>query len=347
MNIRCITNENDFASLQNDWERLFTLTGTHFFSSFAWNHTWWKYFGKNYKLALLVAEEGQTIHAIAPLFLDGITVKYIGSGLADYGEFLGNPTAFPLFLAFIQKQDWLMNLRELPEASTTLQELAAALLKDHRASDVYFDNTCYFIDAKIPVDLKKKDIHRNENFLKRQGTLEYREIPHEEIHKLLPLFFQQHDAIWKQKKMPSTFQQKDNQAFLSDLITHTLGSATHFHALFLDNHMIAGDIGFLVGTTYTTYVNAYDIAWESKGPGMVLRRTYIQHYLSQGVSVDFSRGAENYKTRFANSTRTNMGIETYNSSGALLLGKTKHMLREYVMRHPRLHEKLLRYRASK
>jgi CelD/BcsL family acetyltransferase involved in cellulose biosynthesis len=95
LRIECVTTEQDFASLKNDWDKLVnSRDDCPLFSSFDWMETWWKVFKDQYKrqLYIICAYEENSLLGIAPLhivtghphyFVMGKTLQFIGNGESD------------------------------------------------------------------------------------------------------------------------------------------------------------------------------------------------------------------------------------------------------------------------
>lgn len=96
MKIIEINDFTDFIRLKPDWGNLLLESEHSVFSTWTWLSTWWKHFGKNRELLLLLAEENQKLVAIAPLMvttepfsqLHRKKIEIIGTPDADYNSFI-------------------------------------------------------------------------------------------------------------------------------------------------------------------------------------------------------------------------------------------------------------------
>ena len=88
MKIIEINHFKDFISLKNTWDMLLEHSSNEVFSTWEWLSTWWKYFGNNKKLLILLAKENDRIVGIAPLMYSidrvfGVNqsiIEFIGAG---------------------------------------------------------------------------------------------------------------------------------------------------------------------------------------------------------------------------------------------------------------------------
>lgn len=78
--MHCITTEKEFHALEQEWDELARIANLHVFQTFTWNRIWWKHFGGNCRLLLLVMRSNDKLLGIAPMFQDTVRV----AGLSVY-----------------------------------------------------------------------------------------------------------------------------------------------------------------------------------------------------------------------------------------------------------------------
>lgn len=93
MNIKIIGNENCFDSLKDQWNDLACRAESHIHQTFEWNRTWWKYFGTEGNLYLILFYCDGRLVGIAPLFRD--TVSIFGRRIYQCIRFLGSNVSQP------------------------------------------------------------------------------------------------------------------------------------------------------------------------------------------------------------------------------------------------------------
>lgn len=115
METRLIENNSEFAQLEPFWNPVVVQsTANTCHSTFEWLFTWWRHFGADRHLLLLVTYEHDMPVGFAPLYIgNGITepndLHFLGQGLSDYADIIA--------------------LRDRPDI---LEELVAAILKHRR-----------------------------------------------------------------------------------------------------------------------------------------------------------------------------------------------------------------------
>ncbi len=99
--VNCIDRIDDFQKLESEWSRLWQedRMGNSLFSSHEWYRTWWKHFGGEMALFIVVAREGEKIIGIAPLCLKktvyrGVPVRMVAfmeNGNSLHNDFILAP----------------------------------------------------------------------------------------------------------------------------------------------------------------------------------------------------------------------------------------------------------------
>lgn len=93
--LRVVTDEQSFDELEDEWEHLTNEIDCHIFQTFHWNRIWWKYFGSNGTLRIILFYDGRKLIGISPLFLDTVhllgkqvytCLRFIGSNITRFGK---------------------------------------------------------------------------------------------------------------------------------------------------------------------------------------------------------------------------------------------------------------------
>lgn len=127
MRITEVNDVKDLVSLRDPWNDLLQRSNHTVFSTWEWVYTWWRHFGNNRRLIILLAEEDNKLIGIAPLMYSvhsmfGLRqgkIEFIGTRpttnaafiedeqnsaidvVANYNDFIieeGYETCLPLFL---------------------------------------------------------------------------------------------------------------------------------------------------------------------------------------------------------------------------------------------------------
>jgi CelD/BcsL family acetyltransferase involved in cellulose biosynthesis len=296
-----------------DWARLLDTGSTNrVFLTWPYLRAWWESFGRG-DLLLIVAERGDQVVALAPLFHEAGMIYFVGSGGSDYLDFVGrvdDPAVLgalldaaracpPRFLGF--------RFYLVPDASptgTSLREAAQSL-----------DLECYDEGELVAPVLdmnglgdpgmqatRKTSLMRHERFFQTRGRLEVRHFhKSEEILPQLPEFFGQHVARWAGTPFPSLFTEPAQCQFYERL---TLALCTadwlRFTRIDWESRPIAFHFGFSYRGSYLWYKPSFAIELARRSPGEVLLRQLLIAALNERVrEFDFGIGDEAFKRRFA------------------------------------------------
>ena len=100
--IQVINNFDDPLLDQPIWEQLIDHNDIKsVFLTKAWLSTWWDIFGRG-RLLLIVALIDETPIALAPLFADSGMIYFVGSGVSDYLDLIGNTSNLHLLQAILE-----------------------------------------------------------------------------------------------------------------------------------------------------------------------------------------------------------------------------------------------------
>lgn len=89
MKVFCVADEREFFELEEAWNRLLLKSrANNIFLTHEWVRNWWRVYGKGKKLCVLIAEDGQEIIGIAPLYEE--RVRFFGLLRIKKIRFLGD-----------------------------------------------------------------------------------------------------------------------------------------------------------------------------------------------------------------------------------------------------------------
>ncbi len=127
----------EWQKWQPAWDELLknsTAFEARVFLSFEWLATWWRHLGRG-RLLIITVSDGTHLLAAAPLFISFThAIRFIGSGNADYGDFLarrGYEEAAVMIWHWLFEHRSLWNviaLHELPESSIAVGAMHASPL---------------------------------------------------------------------------------------------------------------------------------------------------------------------------------------------------------------------------
>ena len=296
------------------WDRLVPKSARpSIFMTWDWQSAWWQSFGRG-RLLILAIRRGDELVALAPLFLDGGMLFFVGSGGSDYLDFIGNvgqDEVDDLLGAALRAIPDALGIRlyHVPDESPT-----GALLQrgSEGLSLICVDEG----DLPAPLlDLSADSVHRSttkasllrhERRLLREGSLSVvHSIEPERIAPQLDTFFEQHVSRWSGTAWPSLFNDPRQRAFYRE-VTARVGSQGRvvFTQVAWNGRPVAFHFGLRYAGEFLWYKPAFDITLARYSPGEVLLRHLILHATSDDAQVfDFGLGDEAFKQRFATRTR--------------------------------------------
>lgn len=162
--------------------------------------------------------------------------------------------------------------------------------------------------------LSKRSFIRHERALSRSGdvTVQHLDAP-EQIMPLLPDFFAQHVARWADTAHPSLFLKSANQNFYR-AVTARLAPTGRvlFTTVRVSGRVVAQHFGLRSSRSLLWYKPAFDVALRDLSPGEVLLRRLIEFSAHQELEeLDFTRGDEAFKSRFASTVGFNRHFTWY------------------------------------
>ncbi|NTV29138.1 MAG: GNAT family N-acetyltransferase [Candidatus Omnitrophica bacterium] len=324
-----------------------SATGTAF-QTYEWHRAWLDTYGTADGLFLVcVYDDSGNLRALSPLRREERrgrrVLRFIGEGRADYTDFIYAPRdvdCIDEMLASLAQGGAAdeLELNNLPAASPTVGRLEA--LRSGRVWHVVRGSLvpCPTLllkgqDSFVERLLAKKSLRRSAKYYEAQGGLELVTTRDpQEILAALPDFFDQHIRRWALRGPQSLFAQQENCEFYRRLTAEMAPTGRLvFSTLRVAGRPIAFHFGFQDGKTLVWYKPSFDPAEADHYPGGVFLWKVISAGRKEGLEeLDFTRGDEFYKTRFANHVRytRNLSLARSRSRAVMLL------IREAVRRSP-------------
>jgi CelD/BcsL family acetyltransferase involved in cellulose biosynthesis len=316
---------NDKLLSVDDWNKLAIRTIDYsVFITFQWQKIWWENFGRG-KLLLIAAIRNGEVLSIAPLFEDSGMIFFVGSGGSDYLDFIGNinePGILEGMLNHAMKQvDNFLGFRfyHVPDSSYTINVLSQFA---QTYNWTYYDykttpSPRLEIDThpkEAKLSTNKKSLVRSESWFRKNGKLEIHHLSQgEEILLHLPDFFEQHIKRRAITQEPSLFLNPKQKNFYNQLCKEMPETGwLRFSRISWNDQSIAFHLGFNFNGNYLWYKPSFDVSLSKHSPGEVLLRQLILQALEENAqNFDFGLGDEQFKKRFATSSRIVKTIELY------------------------------------
>lgn len=276
---------------------------------------------------IVVAREGDQLLAAAPLFragqARGCVWKFIGDDYSDYQVFPvsdGSPATMVSLIdhliSLMEPADTLQ-LNDVPQFSLLADSLSGNRSIGAFTIKMSGVTECPAIEiANNPVGVarvkRKSSVRRSLASLSRRGSVR---VTHSTdtaaISAELPAFFEQHVRRWRDSPFPSLFLQEHNRDFYRN-ITSCLGKrgAVLLTEVQVNDVAVAYHYGLISGTKLLWYKPTFDVDYAQHSPGDTLVTSIIEEATHSGRDLlDFTRGAESFKYRFASMVGFNYRFE--------------------------------------
>jgi len=309
---------SDFQQLEdlaNDWQRLWqSHRQPEIFQSFTWTRAWWQSYGEGLRLRVAVVQQAGEIVLILPLVQSRGVLRFLGSPQSDYCDILccHPQPAQPLTVALqsLLGEEWkecvLENLRRDSHFVQAYASLPRELRHLLRAE---VSDTCPTIrlgDHRGPVVeslLANKHLRRRQRKLQKSGEVTFRHIEsQEEIQHQLTQFFRCHRRRCALLAKTSCFEEAAMRKMMR-AVASMMDAARElrFGVLELNGRPQAWSLGFQLKGKYAYYQQTFDVDAEEYGPGEILLY-HLFLYAKDAIDkeIDFLRGDEFFKLRFAN-----------------------------------------------
>lgn len=337
MNLKVISKESEFFALKDTWNQVFNASGTkNIFLSWDWCFYWWKHFGKDKKLLILLIEENQSAIGIAPLMLakGGLrtfwkpVVQFIGSDMADYSDFIilsNRKAVLSEIWAYIRTQlRWsTWELRKIPEDSDNLKFLRDILSESKYPliESIFSYNPIVQLQGTWEEYYKsiskglRQDIRTSLNKLSKKGQVNFEIYKDTSGKAILNRIFEIHRKRQITKVGRSMFESEVKRNFISDICA-TFGKRgwLYIPVLKLDDEIISYALGFNYRGVIYYWIVAFDPDFANTSPGKVLIKYLLENSFQQGqTELDFMLGDELYKLRWSTAKRANFEVYVYSS----------------------------------
>ncbi len=321
------------AISQSDWDRLLRdCPDSTVFQSREWIASWWQVYGApDTRLELHAAYHGDRLVGLAPLYsqpvpfsvLPGRELVFIGANHADYQVFPAANGSLHIVDALLDsvqarvEAGLSVRLAEVPQFSTL-----ALCLRQRRSRELtglrWISHTpCPRLRARdnakgLSSALRKKSLRRHTKQLAALGPIEVQHLTEpSDILPLLPELFRQHINRWASTPHPSIFIAEDSRNFYRAMV-ESLSRAGRlvFCVLRAGPHLVALHLGLRSRDEFIWYKPAFNTEHKRLSPGEVLLKALIEYtQVGDYAALDFSRGNERFKSRFATTFDYNVSYE--------------------------------------
>ena len=322
--IREINSYDDFLYLENVWDKLLEGCGNSIFSTWEWLSTWWKHFGNNKKLVLLIAQENGNILGIAPLMYSvhkmfGLRmgkIEFIGTPDSDYNDFIladKKEQCMKLFIEFLYdlSEKWnCIELLDIPEDAQSLpllRKLTKNLKPAHACPFVglpkSYEALLGSLGARHRKNIRQGFRHLEKDF--KVDFLDYSASPF--VSGGMNTFFDLHQKRWNAAGLPGVFANQESRSFHLDIArSFSQKGWLGLFLLELSGKPVAAHYGFKYRGRFYSYLSGFDPRYFRYSVGSLLTVHVMRNCIESGlVEFDFMRGAEEYKDHWNALTRWN------------------------------------------
>lgn len=342
LKIRELRTSEELQGLSNDWDRLLGARGEEVLASnFLWVSRWWAHLGRKRALRVLIAEDGNRIVGIAPLYNETLYRKnlvpvkvccFIGDGLSDYGCLLasGDRTVIcASFLSHLKKsRDWHeLRLHNIPEATGDIERLFAAgrQLGFRIDPEDCESNRCFFISTEGDFSKYSKsrgrnlrhDVAKRQRRLNEAGGYEVKFTQDIPFAALLDEAAALHGKRQGDVGRQSFFEIENEGEFVREILSsyHQRGWIEYV-AMTIADRIVAYRLGFRYAGVVYDWNTGFDPEYNTFSVGKVLLYHWLEDLFRRPdvTEFNFMRGESDFKKMFATEFRLN---------------------RDFCVRHPR------------
>ena len=292
------------------WQALLQTGDTDVvFLTWHWMSAWWETLGKG-QLLLVAAERNGVLAAIAPMYsLEGM-VFFLGTGVSDYLDFIGDISDPEVLVALLvtareQVSDFIgFKFHFVRERSRTGQFLAAAAQRLNLRCVLRNESIAVTVELSRQADniraVLERSMLKRENYFRKGGQLLIRrETDSAVIQSLLAEFCNQYTARWEAKGLPSDLADPQQVAFYECFLDRASKMGwIRFLQIEWQDRFLAAELAWYYRGTHFSAPWCFSIAESRHSPGHVLLRQSLLAALDTGLhTYDFGLGDQDYKFR--------------------------------------------------
>lgn len=329
LNVELITDYNKFIALEPEWNAVLKKSvSDNPFLTFEWLKSWITIFGDDVELFVIIARENSILVGMAPLVINRKRqLVFMGYPLSDYSDIIvikGKDEALNEILnhIFTQKNQWnKIILDQLRQDESLADDIIGYLSRNGYPARRIDSDSC---PAMILDDIEsarkmyyKRKINTFVNWYNKRGDFAFNVYADtDEALMRLDDLFEQHRKRRDLTPFPSLFEdEKTCEFFKTFLVAMSPEKWARVFSLTLDGEFLALYLNFEYNNTLYLYTTSFNLAYSKRSPGQVVLRYLFDYSIEHNLKMmDFTRGGEAYKERFANAVRQNSKIIIYGNS---------------------------------
>lgn len=331
-----VTEVSDFESIRSDWERILSANkfGDNIFLTVDWLSTWWKHFGGQRKLLLLMVEEDKEVLGIAPMMLSKYKlpvfgsikkVEFLGTRHSDYNNFICCKKEAECVKSVMQylkdTEDWdWVELKEIPESTSysplLFSESTLRLDVKERVC-----NLCPYVSIPKKYEILKKGFSKNlrQNLNRYQKKIRERHTNVDlkrfneagfSVKEAMDIFIKLHEAKWISQGKPGAFADDEFRNFhldVADVLNRNGWLGIYF--LRADGEPVASQYTFEYSRKMYYYLGGFRPDYADLSLGNLIIMFLLNECIDRGYKeYDMMRGNEPYKLKWTNTFRRNFEV---------------------------------------
>ena len=337
LSIEEVNDIETFSSLREQWNALLQKSGdNNVFLTWEWLFIWWRHFGDNKKLRILLIKEQSNIIGIVPLmqwkytkcFININVLENICAQECDYSGAILTERAdesIAILLGHLRKitsdGKTVVRMWHIPERSDFLKVLHEkhpsfndSLVLNERLSD-----QCPYIDLPATWEeyfqslgkRTREHLRRMAKLLEKDFTIEFKKYTgDDDLRSILETLFYLHQKRWQAKNIDSKFQTPQARGFYIDLSEafHQKGWL-NLSFVNINSTTVSIEWGFDYDRTYWSMTFSFDLDYSRYSVGRIHSMYLIQDAINNGQrKFDMLKGTEEYKSHYAKNKASNMLI---------------------------------------
>lgn len=331
MKLRLVNTDEEFLNLSSIWnEILIQSEVNHIHSTFEWLSTWWKFFGDNKELFIIVAEEDSKILGIAPLMIQeeskfyNNTLKfkqltYLGQGFTDSAGFIikkNNTDILIMILDFIYKQNSKWDEIYLSQMDSSTKALK---ILNNQPAVKFSINENYIIGCPfLPIagefekyyqGLSRTLISKNERYirkLEKNGETKYI-IEKKLSQKLLDEIIQLNQVRNLKNGRKSPFLEPTKKKFIIEVLDKlSKKDQVRIFTIRQNEYLLIYSITFNYNKTISRWNTCYNLDYSKFSLGKILTKFIIRYCFENDYDkCDWMAGSEEHKLLWTDKSRNN------------------------------------------
>lgn len=296
--------------------------------TFEWLISYLEVYGNSVNLLVMVVREGDGIVGLAPLMInDARELVFIGYPQNDYADLIIADDAhgvleeiWKTMIAHRNRYKKII-LDQMQEEMSHWKESCELLDRMGKPYRLLLSDTCPAMELDDIEAARSKYYKRNittyVNWYEKQGNFSFN-TPQERGEALARLedLFAQHIERRDKTPFPSQFVNPSTCEFYRKFVGRLFDRGWMLVAtMTLDKEFLALYLAMPYQNRLYLYTTSFNDNYSKRSPGQVILRFLFDYAVDKGYRwLDFARGDEGYKDRFANCMYQNRKIIVYNSA---------------------------------